>query len=69
MRKSTSLTSIRKGERLEHYETVRRRKDGHLIPVSITVSPVKDESGKIIGASKIAQGSQPPRAAGQPAYK
>lgn len=49
------LTSIRRGERVEHYETVRRRKDGHLIPVSITVSPVKDESGQIIGASKIAR--------------
>ena len=44
---------IRRGERIEHYETVRRRKDGSLIDVSLTVSPVKDATGKVIGASKI----------------
>ena len=49
------LTRIRRGERVEHFETIRRRKHGSLIAVSITVSPVKNDSGKIIGASKIAR--------------
>ena len=49
------LGRIRRGERVDHYETVRRRKDGTLIDVSLTVSPVKDASGKIVGASKIAR--------------
>jgi PAS domain S-box-containing protein len=49
------LRKIRKGERLDHYETVRRRKDGSLIDVSITVSPIFDENGNVIGASKIAR--------------
>ena len=47
------LGKIRAGERVEHYETVRVRKDGTLINVSLTVSPIKAPSGKIIGASKI----------------
>jgi PAS domain S-box-containing protein len=49
------LTRIRRGERIDHYETVRRRKHGSLITVSLTVSPVKDTEGKIVGASKIAK--------------
>jgi PAS domain S-box-containing protein len=49
------LTRIRRGERIEHFETVRQRKDGSLIIVSLTVSPVKNDSGKIVGASKIAR--------------
>jgi PAS domain S-box-containing protein len=49
------LTRIRRGERIEHYETVRRRKHGSLISVSLTVSPVRDAEGKIVGASKIAR--------------
>ena len=49
------LTRIRRGERIDHFETVRRRKHGSLIVVSLTVSPVKDASGKIVGASKIAR--------------
>jgi PAS domain S-box-containing protein len=49
------LNHIRRGERIEHYETVRRRKDGTLIDISLSVSPVKDGSGKVIGASKIAR--------------
>ena len=44
---------IRRGERVDHYETVRLRKDGSLIDVSLTVSPVKDGTGKVAGASKI----------------
>ena len=46
---------IRRGERMEHYETVRLRKDGSLVDISLSVSPVKDGHGKIIGASKIAR--------------
>jgi PAS domain S-box-containing protein len=49
------LTRIRRGERIDHFETVRQRKHGSLIVVSLTVSPVKDASGKIVGASKIAR--------------
>jgi PAS domain S-box-containing protein len=49
------LARIRRGERVDHYETVRRRKDGTLFDVSLTVSPVKDDRGTIIGASKIAR--------------
>jgi PAS domain S-box-containing protein len=49
------LARIRNGERIEHYETVRQRKDGSRIDISLTVSPIKDAGGKIIGASKIAR--------------
>jgi PAS domain S-box-containing protein len=49
------LTRIRRGERIDHFETVRQRKHGSLIVVSLTVSPVKDATGKIVGASKIAR--------------
>jgi PAS domain S-box-containing protein len=49
------LTRIRRGERIDHFETVRRHKHGNLIAVSLTVSPVKDASGRIVGASKIAR--------------
>jgi len=49
------LTRIRRGERIDHYETVRQRKNGSLIIVSLTVSPVKNAEGTIIGASKIAR--------------
>ena len=48
------LDRIRCGERVDHFETVRQRKDGSLVVVSLTISPVIDDSGKIIGASKIA---------------
>jgi PAS domain S-box-containing protein len=51
----TILERIRRGERIDHYETLRQRKDGSLIDISITVSPVKNAQGKIIGASKIAR--------------
>lgn len=47
------LNRIRRGERIDHYETVRRRKDGTLIEIALTVSPVKDRTGRIVGASKI----------------
>jgi two-component system, chemotaxis family, CheB/CheR fusion protein len=49
------LGRIRRGERIDHYETVRRRKDGTLFDISVTVSPLKDRNGQIIGASKIAR--------------
>ncbi len=49
------LERIRRGERIEHYETVRRRKDGSLLNISLTVSPIFDERGKVVGASKIAR--------------
>jgi PAS domain S-box-containing protein len=49
------LARIRRGERIEHYETVRRCKDGRLVNVSLTVSPMRDEQGRVIGASKIAR--------------
>jgi len=49
------LTRIRRGERIDHFETIRQHKHGSLIVVSLTVSPVKDANGKIIGASKIAR--------------
>ena len=51
----TILEKLRKGERIEHYETIRRRKDGSLIDISLTVSPIRDEQGTIIGGSKIAR--------------
>jgi PAS domain S-box-containing protein len=49
------ITRIRRGERIDNFETVRQRKHGSLIVVSLTVSPVKNAEGKIIGASKIAR--------------
>src|SRR5512132_2148500 len=50
----TILKEIRAGHRVEHYETDRVRKDGRTISVSLTVSPIHDPSGKVIGASSIA---------------
>ena len=49
------LGRIKQGESLEHFETQRKRKDGRLIDVSVTVSPIKDAEGRIIGASKVAR--------------
>ena len=49
------LDQIRRGEHVNHYETVRRCKDGSLLDVSLTISPLKDAEGRIIGASKIAR--------------
>src|SRR5688572_14669828 len=47
------LGRIRAGESVSHYETIRQRKDGSLLPISLTVSPIYDDSGNVIGASKI----------------
>ncbi|MCV3739513.1 PAS domain S-box protein [Rhizobium sp. TRM96647] len=49
------LARINAGERVDHFETIRRRKDGTLIDISLTISPIRDSEGKIIGASKIAR--------------
>lgn len=49
------LARIRRGARVEHYETVRRCKDGRLLDISLTVSPMRDDLGNIVGASKIAR--------------
>ena len=50
---SDILSRIRRGECIDHYETVRQRKDGSLVEISVTVSPIKNAEGRIIGASKI----------------
>jgi PAS domain S-box-containing protein len=49
------LARLKRGERVDHFETVRRRKDGTLLDISLTISPVKDAQGTVIGASKIAR--------------
>ena len=51
----TIISRIKRGERIDHYETVRKRKDGTLFLVGVTVSPIRDENEIIIGASKIAR--------------
>jgi len=50
----TILNSIKRGESMQHFETIRCRKDGSLLPISVTVSPIRNKAGVIIGASKIA---------------
>jgi len=52
---SDILDRIRRGERVEHFHTVRRRKDGSFLNVSLTISPLRDSSGRVIGASKVAR--------------
>jgi PAS domain S-box-containing protein len=52
---SQILTEVLKGKRVEHYETVRQRKDKSLIDISLTISPLKDEAGNIVGAAKVAR--------------
>jgi PAS domain S-box-containing protein len=49
------LERIMRGEQIDHYETVRRRKDGNKVDISLSVSPIRDKRGKVIGASKIAR--------------
>ncbi|PYX74027.1 MAG: hypothetical protein DMG78_07525 [Acidobacteria bacterium] len=49
------ISRVRRGERIEHFDTVRQRKDGTLIDISLTISPVRDSSGRIVGASKVAR--------------
>jgi PAS domain S-box-containing protein len=52
---SSIIARIRRGERIEHYETVRMRRDGSPVDISLTVSPIKTPEGKVVGASKIAR--------------
>ena len=49
------LEKINRGERIEHFETVRRRKDGSLVDISLTISPIRNSRGEVVGASKIAR--------------
>ena len=49
------LARLRRGERIDHFETVRVRKDGSMLDISLTISPVKDAAGRVIGASKVAR--------------
>jgi PAS domain S-box-containing protein len=49
------LARVRRGERMHHFETLRRAKDGRILEISLTVSPVRDGTGRIVGASKIAR--------------
>ena len=49
------LARLRGGERVDHFETIRQTKDGRLIDVSVTISPIRDATGRIVGASKIAR--------------
>ena len=49
------LGRVRRGERIDHYETIRRRKDASLVDISLTVSPIRGGDGRIVGASKIAR--------------
>lgn len=49
------LQQLRAGQRVEHFETVRKKKDGSLLDVALTISPIRDANGKVLGASKIAR--------------
>jgi PAS domain S-box-containing protein len=49
------ISSVRRGDRVDHFETLRQRKDGTLVPISLSVSPIRDEDGVVVGASKIAR--------------
>lgn len=49
------IRRLRNGERVDHFETVRRRKDGSLIDISLTISPIRDRKGRVVGASKVAR--------------
>lgn len=49
------IAKLRRGERIDHFETVRRRKDGSPVELAVTISPVRDASGHVIGASKVAR--------------
>jgi PAS domain S-box-containing protein len=51
----TILEKIHRGERIEHFETIRQRKNGSFVEISLTISPIRNSRGKIVGASKIAR--------------
>ena len=56
------IASLKAGQRIEHFETERLRSDGRRILVSLTISPIKDEAGNVVGASKIVRDVTPPTA-------
>ena len=49
------LAQVRRGDKVDHFDTIRQRKDGTQLPISLTVSPIRDDHGRIVGASKIAR--------------
>ena len=49
------VAKIRAGDNVDHFETIRQAKDGTLLPISLTISPIRDDTGRVIGASKIAR--------------
>lgn len=49
------IDRLRRGERIQHFETVRRKKNGQLFPISVSISPIRDRHGEVVGASKIAR--------------
>ncbi len=55
------LERIERGERIERFETRRRRKDGEIIEVSLTVSPVRDDAGRLCSARRRWRATSPPR--------
>src|SRR5690606_31326996 len=59
------LQRIRRGERVDHFETVRRRTNGQLVNVSVTISPIRSVEGKIIGASSVARDISDQKLSGQ----
>ncbi len=63
------LEKIRRGERIQHFDTVRMRKDGSRFNVSVTVSPIKDQNGNVIGAAKIARDVTQQKRAAEAAFK
>lgn len=63
------LRKLRAGERINHYETVRMRKNGERFPISVTISPIRDDSGKVIAASKIAHDISNRRKADETRYR
>jgi PAS domain S-box-containing protein len=63
------LAKIRSGERIEHFESTRLRKNGERFPISVTISPIKEESGRIVGASKIARDISDRRQADESRYR
>jgi PAS domain S-box-containing protein len=63
------LAKIRAGERIDHFETIRVRKNGDRFPISVTISPIKDDSGVIVGASKIARDISERRSADESRFR
>ncbi len=49
------LARLRRGEKIDHFETVRVTRSGRFVPISLSVSPIRDRGGRIVGASKIAR--------------